>query len=730
MGLVSGDIIEIEGKGATATAVVWPGYPSEEGKGLILIDGNIRSNARVGIDDRVKVKKIQAKPAERITLAPTQPVRITGGEYYLLKLLEGRPISKGQTIRVEMLGSPMTFVVTATRPSGTVIADMRTEVTISEKPAEAGKIEKTPHISYEDIGGLKREIGLVREMIELPLRHPEIFQKLGIEPPKGVMLFGPPGTGKTMIAKAVASETDAHFINISGPEIMSKYYGESEKQLRDIFKEAEDHAPSIIFIDEIDSIAPKREEVSGEVERRVVAQLLSLMDGLQSRGQVVVVAATNRPNAVDPALRRGGRFDREIEIGVPDKVGRLEILHVHTRGMPLAENVNLERIADITHGFVGADISALCKEAAMHALRMILPTINIEEEIPQEVLDKLQITGDDFMDALKNIEPSAMREVFVEVPDVHWSDVGGLDNVKQELKESVEWPLKYKDVFAATNTSPPKGILLFGPPGTGKTLIAKAVANESEANFISIKGPEMLSKWVGESEKAVRETFRKARQSAPTIIFFDELDAIAPTRGSGMGDSHVTERVISQMLTELDGLEELHNVVVIAATNRPDMVDTALLRPGRLDRLLYIPPPDEASRLAIFKIHSKDKPLASDVNLEALAKESKDYVGADIEAVCREAAMLAIREYITPDMSPEDARKNAGTIQIRMKHFQAALKKVRPTVSRDVAQRYERLTEEFARQVVGDFEDKTKEQKKPEEKKPKEKKPAEMRTAS
>ncbi len=543
-----------------------------------------------------------------------------------------------------------------------------------------------------------------------------------------MLLFGPPGTGKTMIAKAVASETDAHFINISGPEIMSKYYGESEKQLRDIFKEAEDNAPSIIFIDEIDSIAPKREEVTGEVERRVVAQLLSLMDGLQSRGQVVVVAATNRPNAVDPALRRGGRFDREIEIGVPDKTGRLEVLHVHTRGMPLAENVNLERIADITHGFVGADIAGLCKEAAMHALRMILPQINIEEEIPQEVLDKLQITGDDFMEALKNIEPSAMREVFVEVPNVHWTDVGGLDNIKQELKESIEWPLKYKDVFNATNTSPPKGILLFGPPGTGKTLIAKAVANESEANFISIKGPEVLSKWVGESEKAVRETFRKARQSAPTIIFFDEIDAIAPTRGAG-SDSHVTERVISQMLTELDGLEELHNVVVIAATNRPDMVDTALLRPGRLDRLLYIPPPDEASRVKIFAIHTAGKPVAKDVNLEQLARESKDYVGADIEAVCREAAMLAIREYITPDMSPEEARKNAGTIQIRMKHFQDALKKVRPTVSRDVAQRYEQLTQEFARHVVGDFEDTTKPK---EEKKPKkeEKKPAEVRTAS
>ncbi|HMK46627.1 MAG TPA: CDC48 family AAA ATPase [Methanocella sp.] len=886
LGMVSGDIIEIEGKGATATAVVWPGYPSEEGKGVILIDGNIRSNARVGIDDRVKVRKIQAKKAERITLAPTQPVRITGGEYYLLKLLEGRPISKGQTIRVEMLGSPMTFVVTNTRPAGTVIADMNTEVNISDKPVEEGKAEKVPHISYEDIGGLRREISLVREMIELPLRHPEIFQKLGIEPPKGVLLFGPPGTGKTMIAKAVASETDAHFINISGPEIMSKYYGESEKQLRDIFKEAEDNAPSIIFIDEIDSIAPKREEVTGEVERRVVAQLLSLMDGLQSRGQVVVVAATNRPNAVDPALRRGGRFDREIEIGVPDKTGRLEILHVHTRGMPLkklneviakylsealsvkdlseiiekpklnellrnkkfytelinvatndkdnitvvqqelrnllthatdaryedssdseeiidlkrklidvlfriiqrhdeekfAKNdvefiqdhlrlierttkqrinydevknsdlinnsgfiksvikglgkandpidkmgikelhlklfeelekikqkenetnktdyVDLERIAEVTHGFVGADIAALCKESAMHALRKILPQINIEEDIPQEVLDTLQITGDDFTDALKNIEPSAMREVFVEVPDVHWTDVGGLENVKQELRETVEWPLKYKDVFSITHTTPPKGILLFGPPGTGKTLIAKAVANESEANFISIKGPEVLSKWVGESEKAVRETFRKARQSAPTIIFLDEIDAIVPTRGAG-SDSHVTERVVSQMLTELDGLEELHNVVVIAATNRPDMVDPALLRPGRLDRLLFIPRPDEKSREQIYKIHIAGKPIGSDVNLEKIAKESKDYVGADIEAVCREASMLAIRENITAGMSPEEAKKKAESIRINMNHFREALKQVRPTHTRDAFGRYDSVAEQFAHHIAG-----------------------------
>jgi transitional endoplasmic reticulum ATPase len=727
LGMVSGDIIEIEGKGATSYAVVWPGYPSEEGKGVILIDGNTRANARVGIDDRVKVRKIQAKPAERITLAPTQPIRITGGEYYLLKLLEGRPISKGQTIRVEMLGSPMQFIVTSTRPAGAVIADRRTEITISEKPA-AEKLEKVPRLTYEDIGGLKREIGLVREMIELPLRHPELFQKLGIDPPKGVLLYGPPGTGKTMIAKAVASETDANFISISGPEIMSKYYGESEKQLRDIFKEAEDNAPSIIFIDEIDSIAPRREEVQGEVERRVVAQLLALMDGLQARGQVIVVAATNRPNAVDPALRRGGRFDREIEIGVPDKNGRLEILHVHTRGMPLADDVNLEKLANVTHGFVGADIASLCKEAAMHALRVILPEIDIEKEIPQEVMDKLQIKMNDFEDALKNIEPSAMREVFVEVPNVHWSDIGGLEKVKQELRETVEWPLKYKDVFDITHTVAPKGILVFGPPGTGKTLLAKAVANESEANFISIKGPEVLSKWVGESEKAIRETFRRARQSAPTIIFFDEIDAIAPTRGMS-SDSHVTERVVSQLLTELDGLEELRSVVVLAATNRPDMVDTALLRPGRLDRLLYIPPPDEKSRVEIFRIHTEGKPLGDDVDFHALAKRTPEYVGADIEAVCREAAMMAIRDYISGNMSPEEAKAKAADIRITMKHFDAALKKIKPSASRESMKQYERLAENFARQVTSIEEEEA--GKAPAEKKEKkDKKPAEVRTAS
>src|SRR5271157_639588 len=567
LGMVSGDIIEIEGKGSTSYAVVWPGYPSEEGKGVILIDGNTRANAKVGIDDRVKVRKIQAKPAERITLAPTQPIRITGGEYYLLKLLEGRPISKGQTIRVEMLGSPMQFIVTATRPAGAVIADRRTEITISEKPATE-KIEKVPRLTYEDIGGLKREIGLVREMIELPLRHPELFQKLGIDPPKGVLLYGPPGTGKTMIAKAVASETDANFISISGPEIMSKYYGESEKQLRDIFKEAEDNAPSIIFIDEIDSIAPKRSEVTGEMERRVVAQLLSLMDGLKTRGQVVVIAATNRPNSIDEALRRGGRFDREIEIGIPDRNGRKQILLIHTRGMPIEQDVSLGEIADVTHGFVGADLSSLCKEAAMHALRRITPQIDMEEEIPQEILDNLEVTKEDFREALKNIEPSAMREVYVEVPHVGWDDIGGLEKAKQELIEAVEWPLKYPQIFKTVSIKPPRGVLLFGPPGTGKTLLAKAVASESEANFISIKGPELLSKYVGESERAIRETFRKAKQAAPTVIFFDEIDSIAPQRSS-VSDTHVSERVVSQILTELDGVEELKDVIIVAATNRP-----------------------------------------------------------------------------------------------------------------------------------------------------------------
>jgi transitional endoplasmic reticulum ATPase len=548
---------------------------------------------------------------------------------------------------------------------------------------------------------------MVRELIELPLRHPEIFQKLGIDPPKGVLLHGPPGTGKTLMAKAVANETDAYFINISGPEIMSKFYGESEQHLRELFKEGSDNAPAIIFIDEIDAIAPKRSEVTGEVERRVVAQLLSLMDGLEARGQVVVIAATNRPEGIDPALRRPGRFDREIEIGVPDAAGRLQILQVHTRGMPIADDVKLGDLARTTHGFVGADLAALSKEAAMHALRRILPEIDLEQEIPQEALDKLQVNEVDFTNVQKNIEPSAMREVFVEAPNVKWQDVGGLEAAKQELIEAVEWPIKFADAFSSINTRPPKGVLLFGPPGTGKTLLAQAVATESEANFISIKGPELLSKWVGESEKGVRETFRRAKQVSPTIILFDELDAVAPTRGAS-SDSHVTERVVSQLLTELDGLEELKDVVVIGATNRPDMVDIALLRPGRLDRLVYIPPPNASSRAQIFAIHLQGKPLADEVDIEQLAKETEGYVGADIEAICREAAMLALRDFIKPEMTPEQVNEGAATIKINKGHLYAAINRVKPTASRDMLHQYENIAKEFAKFSVTEEEVKEK----------------------
>ncbi|MDD1725568.1 MAG: CDC48 family AAA ATPase [Euryarchaeota archaeon] len=705
LGLVSGDIIEIMGRNQAA-AIVWPAYPEDRGLGIIRIDGNIRGNAHVGIDDKVVIRKAKSNVAAKITLAPTQPVRIVGGEEYLMRFLEGRPVQKGEMLRVEMLGNPITFVITATQPGGIVIAGKSTQITLKEKPTVAPE-RSISHVTYEDIGGLKRELGLVREMIELPLRHPELFQKLGIDPPKGVLLYGPPGTGKTLMAKAVANETDAYFINISGPEIMSKFYGESEQHLRELFKEGSDNAPAIIFIDEIDAIAPKRSEVTGEVERRVVAQLLSLMDGLEARGQVVVIAATNRPEGIDPALRRPGRFDREIEIGVPDAAGRLQILQVHTRGMPIADDVKLEDLARTTHGFVGADLAALSKEAAMHALRRILPEIEIEQEIPQEVLDKLQVNGADFTNVQKNIEPSAMREVFVEAPNVKWQDVGGLEAAKQELIEAVEWPIKFADAFSSINTRPPKGVLLFGPPGTGKTLLAQAVATESEANFISIKGPELLSKWVGESEKGVRETFRRAKQVSPTIILFDELDAVAPTRGAS-SDSHVTERVVSQLLTELDGLEELKDVVVIGATNRPDLVDVALLRPGRLDRLVYIPPPNASSRVQIFTIHLRGKPLADDVDIEQLAKETEGYVGADIEAICREAAMLALRDFIKPEMTPEQVNEGAATIKINKGHLYAAINRVKPTASRDMLHQYENIAKEFAKFSVTEEEVKEK----------------------
>jgi transitional endoplasmic reticulum ATPase len=705
LGLVSGDIIEITGHNRAA-AIVWPAYPEDRGLGIIRIDGNIRGNAHVGIDDKVVIQKAKSNAAAKITLAPTQPVRIVGGEEYLMRFLEGRPVQKGEMLRVEMLGNPITFVITATQPAGIVIAGKSTQITLKEKPTVIGE-RSISHVTYEDIGGLKRELGMVRELIELPLRHPEIFQKLGIDPPKGVLLYGPPGTGKTLIAKAVANETDAYFINISGPEIMSKFYGESEQHLRELFKEGSDNAPAIIFIDEIDAIAPKRSEVTGEVERRVVAQLLALMDGLEARGQVVVIAATNRPEGIDPALRRPGRFDREIEIGVPDAAGRLQILQVHTRGMPIADDVKLEDIARTTHGFVGADLAAVSKEAAMHALRRLLPEIDLEQEIPQEVLDKLEVNEGDFKNVQKNIEPSAMREVFVEAPNVKWQDIGGLEAAKQELIEAVEWPIKFADAFSSINTRPPKGVLLFGPPGTGKTLLAKAVATESEANFISIKGPELLSKWVGESEKGVRETFRRAKQVSPAIILFDELDAVAPTRGAS-SDSHVTERVVSQLLTELDGLEDLKDVVVIGATNRPDMVDIALLRPGRLDRLVYIPPPNASSRAQIFAIHLLGKPLADDVDIEQLAKETEGYVGADIEAICREAAMLALRDFIKPEMTPEQVNDGAATIKINKGHLYAAINRVKPTASRDMLHQYENIAKEFAKFSVTEEEVKEK----------------------
>ncbi|MBS7287324.1 MAG: CDC48 family AAA ATPase [Candidatus Freyarchaeota archaeon] len=695
MGISTGDAIEIVGKKSTVV-LSWPGYPEDRGRGIVRIDGATRRNAGVSIDDKVVIKKTEVKKATSITFAPTEPLRISGGESYLRDLLMGRPVSIGDVIELPVLGRKLTLMIVDHKPKAkAVLMDYETEVIISDKPAEEVMKKRVPKVSYEDIGGLSEEIKKIREMVELPLRFPEIFQRLGIEPPKGVLLYGPPGTGKTLLAKAVANETDARFISISGPEIMSKFYGESEERLREIFEEAKKNAPSIIFIDEIDSIAPKREEVTGEVERRVVAQLLALMDGLESRGQVVVIGATNRPNAVDPALRRPGRFDREIEIKIPNRNGRLEILQIHTRGMPLADDVDLKYLAEITHGYTGADLAALCKEAAMSAVRRIIPEINFEQDtIPAEVLNKLVVTQEDFMNAFRSIEPSAMREVAVEVPNVKWDDIGGLEDVKQELIETVEWPLKYGKFYSYMGARPPKGILLYGPPGTGKTLLAKAVASQSQANFIHVKGPEFLSKWVGESEKAVRETFRRARQAAPCIVFMDELDAIAPTRGSGVGDSHVTERVISQMLTELDGLEELRGVVVIAATNRPDIIDPALLRPGRFDRLVYIPPPDLKARKQIFEIHTRGKPLDSDVNLDEMAALTEGYTGADIAAVCNEAVMLAIREYIN-DGKVDEKTEDFSKFKIRKVHFEKALEKVRPIPKKQL-EWYTKIAEEFA----------------------------------
>ena len=674
----AGEVVEISGK-KKAYALIWPGQMGDYAKGLIRIDGVIRNNAGVGLDDRVTVRRVEAKPAEKLILYPTEPLRIEGGEGYLSQLLGGRVVSKGSVIPLNIMGRRVDLVVTLTQPAAdAVIIDEDTEIEFTEKgPKIQGSI---PKISYEDIGGLGKEIAKVREMIELPLKHPEIFERLGVEAPKGVLLHGPPGTGKTLLAKAVANETQANFYSIGGPEIMSKFYGESEERLREVFKEAQENAPSIIFIDEIDSIAPKREEVSGEVEKRVVSQLLTIMDGLEARGKVVVIGATNRPNALDPALRRPGRFDREIEIGLPDRNGRLQILQIHTRGMPLDKDVKLDGIADKSHGFVGADLEAVSKEAAMSALRRVLPEIDLSlDNIPAATLNKIVVTMRDFEDAFHEVHPSSLREVLVESPNIHWSDVGGLEEAKNELKEAVEWPLKYREIFEYAAAKPPKGILLYGSPGTGKTLIAKAVATESGVNFISVKGPELLSKWVGESEKGVREIFRKARTAAPCIIFFDEIDAMTPARGSGLGDSGVTERMVSQILTELDGLEELKDVTVLGATNRPDMVDSALLRPGRFDRVLYIPPPDLEARKAILRIHTKGMPLADEVDIDKLSEQTETYTGAEIAAVCSAASIQAINDHLAAHLDPEDAKKHKEELKVYNRHFEAAFEKVKPT---------------------------------------------------
>jgi transitional endoplasmic reticulum ATPase len=706
--LEGGDYIRIESGDGTAIARVWPGYPDDQGTGVIRIDGQLRQQADVGIDDTVDVEKADISPAKHVSIALPQNLRISGNiGAHLRDKLSGQPVTQGQNIRVPFgfgfmssSAQPIPMKIASTEPSGTVIVTDSTEVTLSQQPAEdiqAGESESsnTPAVTYEDIGGLERELEQVREMIELPMRHPELFQRLGIEPPKGVLLHGPPGTGKTLIAKAVANEIDASFHTISGPEIMSKYYGESEEQLREIFEEAEEEAPSIVFVDEIDSIAPKRGEAGGDVERRVVAQLLSLMDGLDERGEVVVIGATNRVDALDPALRRGGRFDREIEVGVPDREGRKEILQVHTRNMPLSDSVNLDEYADNTHGFVGADIESLAKEAAMNALRRIRPELDLEaDEVDADVLESLSVTETDFKDAIRGIEPSALREVFVEVPDVTWGDVGGLTETKERLRETIQWPLDYPDVFEEMDIQSAKGVLMYGPPGTGKTMLAKAVANESESNFISVKGPELLDKYVGESEKGVRDIFKKARENAPTVVFFDEIDSIATERGGTSGDSGVSERVVSQLLTELDGLESLEDVVIIATTNRPDLIDAALLRPGRLDRHVHVPVPSETAREAIFEVHTEEKPLADSVSLSRLASRTEGYVGADIEAVCREASMAASREFIN-NISPEEVKESVGNIRVTMGHFEDALDEVGPSVTQETREQYEQIEQRF-----------------------------------
>ena len=733
LSLTTGDVVLIKGKKNTA-ATVLPAHPQDENLNIIRMDGILRQNAGVGLGDRVKIVRAEIKAAKKIILAPNQPSRYAPGfSEYVKRNLVGKPLQKGDTLLISVMGSSFPFAVAQTFPSGLVQVTSDTEVTLREEPVkELGRIST---ISYEDIGGLKDEVQKVREMIELPMRHPELFERLGIEPPKGVLIYGPPGCGKTLLAKAVANESEAHFITINGPEIVSKYVGEAEERLRNIFQEAENNAPSIVFIDEIDSIAPKREEVVGEVEKRIVSQLLTLMDGLKTRGQVVVIAATNRQNSIDPALRRPGRFDREIEMGVPDKRGRKEVLQIHTRGMPMDADVSLDDLASQTHGFVGADMQSLVKEAAMKSLRRMLPKMNLEdEEIPQKILDELKVKKVDFENALREIQPSALREVYVEVPNVKWEQIGGLEEVKKELREAVELPLNKPEVFTKMGIRPVKGILLFGPPGTGKTLLAKAVATESEANFIAVRGSELISKWVGESERGLREVFRKARLAAPCIIFFDEIDSIAHFRGGEQGDAHTTERMVNTLLAEMDGIQQVKDLVVIAATNRVDMLDPALLRPGRFDKLLEVPAPDEKARFDILKVHTSKMPLVENldekererllkarlpnkwlqdldkiddtycytpeefkqflmelekssgrlkgdeaieaalgkikgtaVSFNVLARKTEGYSGADLEALCREAGMNALRE-------------NIGAKTVDKENFEKALTAVRPTL--------------------------------------------------
>jgi transitional endoplasmic reticulum ATPase len=689
LGVTSGDIVELEGTKRTA-AIIWPAKSTDEGRGIIRMDSLIRHSCGVSLGEKVRVSKAKYTEAKKIVLAPTQEVRIIASGYdrILKKSFIGRPMHRGDNVWISVFGSGFIYTVVDTNPRGIVKVTASTQFILKEEPAKEA-IEGVPRVSYDDIGGLNEQIRKVREMIELPMKHPELFTKLGISPPKGVLLHGPPGTGKTLLAKAVAYETQAHFISVSAPQIMSKFVGEAEERIRQIFKEAEENSPSIIFIDEIDAIAPKREEVLGEVERRVVAQLLSAMDGMEARGNVIVIAATNRVNSLDEALRRPGRFDREIEIGVPDKQGRKNILQIHTRGMPLTEKdkpngVDLEYFASITHGFVGADLAALAKESAMKALRRYLPKIDFEEEkIPTEVLESLEVNKTDFLEALKEMQPSALREVLVEVPNVKWSDIGSLDEVKEELKQAVEWPLKNPEAFKKMGIKPPKGVLLYGPPGTGKTLLAQAVATESQANFISVKGPELISKFVGETERGIRKIFRKARQVSPVIIFFDEIDSLASLRGNSF-DSGVGDRAVNQLLTELDGIEELKDIVFIAATNRPDLIDPGLLRPGRIDKLIMVNAPDEKARKEIFKIHLRKVPLHKDFALDELVKKTAGFSGADIEGLVREAVLISLKE------------NKMQSRPVKLEHFLKALKKIRPSISKETIEAYEEFSAHYS----------------------------------